>query len=139
VGEVVEADTKDWIGKRVVGEINLACGACAWCRRDLGRHCPSRSVLGIVRHPGAFREFFTLPERNLHAIPDWIPPEIAVFTEPVAAACEILEQVAIPPGSIVVVPRNATPFNGLAFSERIFAVLSNMAVTAAALAAISHN
>jgi alcohol dehydrogenase len=103
VGEVVEADTKDWIGKRVVGEINLACGACAWCRRDLGRHCPSRSVLGIVRHPGAFREFFTLPERNLHAIPDWIPPEIAVFTEPVAAACEILEQVAIPPGSIVAV------------------------------------
>lgn len=103
VGEVVEADTKDWVGKRVVGEINLACGVCAWCRRDMGRHCPSRSVLGIVRHPGAFREFFTLPERNLHAIPEWIPPEIAVFTEPVAAACEILEQVAIPPGSIVAV------------------------------------
>jgi alcohol dehydrogenase len=103
VGEVVEADTEEWIGKRVVGEINLACGACAWCRRDLGRHCPTRSVLGIVRHPGAFSEFFTLPERNLHAIPDWIPPEIAVFTEPVAAVCEILEQVTIPPGSMVAV------------------------------------
>jgi alcohol dehydrogenase len=103
VGEVIEADTEDWIGKRVVGEINLACGACAWCRRDLGRHCPTRSVLGIVRHPGAFSEFFTLPERNLHAIPDWLPPEIAVFTEPVAAACEILEQIPIPPASIVAV------------------------------------
>jgi alcohol dehydrogenase len=103
VGEVVEADSEDWIGKRVVGEINLACGQCAWCRRGLGRHCPSRSVLGIVRHPGAFSEFFTLPEGNLHVIPDWIPPEIAVFTEPVAAACEILEQVPIPPGSIVAV------------------------------------
>jgi alcohol dehydrogenase len=103
VGEVVEADTEDWIGKRVVGEINLACGACAWCQRGLGRHCPARTVLGIVRQPGAFSETFILPERNLHAIPDWLPSEVAVFTEPVAAACEILEQVAIPPGSRVAV------------------------------------
>src|SRR5438270_7319526 len=64
VGEVVAADSKDLIGKRVVGEINLACGSCPWCRRDMGRHCPSRSVLGIVQYPGAFREFLTLPERN---------------------------------------------------------------------------
>lgn len=103
VGEVVEADSKDWIGKRVVGEINLACGTCAWCQRGLGRHCPTRTVLGIVNHPGAFSEFFTLPERNLHAIPDSIPAEIAVFTEPVGAACEILEQVAIPRGGVVAV------------------------------------
>jgi alcohol dehydrogenase len=103
VGEVVEADSKEWIGKRVVGEINLACGACDWCRRGLGRHCPTRTVLGIVRQPGAFSEFFILPERNLHAIPDGLSPEMAVFTEPLAAACEILEQVAIPPGDAVAV------------------------------------
>ena len=96
VGEVVEADSPGWIGRRVVGEINLACGTCAWCRRGIGRHCPGRTVLGIVKHPGAFREYLTLPERNLHALPDTLPPERAVFVEPVAAACEILDQVALP-------------------------------------------
>ena len=103
VGEVVEAGDRAWIGRRVVGEINLACGACEWCRRGLGRHCPNRSVLGIVRHPGAFSELFTLPERNLHLVPDDIGTEQAVFTEPVAAACEILDQVAIPQGGEVAV------------------------------------
>jgi threonine dehydrogenase-like Zn-dependent dehydrogenase len=96
VGEVVAADSRELIGKRVVGEINLACGACAWCKRGLGRHCPARTVLGIVRHPGAFSEFLTLPEVNLHVVPDSIATETAVFTEPVAAACEILDQVRIP-------------------------------------------
>lgn len=103
VGEVVAADSKDLIGKRVVGEINLACGHCSWCRRGWGRHCPSRSVLGIVRHPGAFQEFLTLPEINLHVVPDRIPTEAAVFTEPVAAACEVLDQARIPCGSAVAV------------------------------------
>jgi threonine dehydrogenase-like Zn-dependent dehydrogenase len=96
VGEVIEADSPGWIGRRVVGEINLACGACDWCRRGLGRHCPGRTVLGIVNHPGAFREYLTLPERNLHALPDALPTERAVFVEPLAAACEILDQVALP-------------------------------------------
>lgn len=96
VGEVVEADDQRWIGRRVVGEINLACGRCAWCKRGLGRHCPTRTVLGIVRQPGAFREFLTLPERNLHRVPRDIPNEHAVFVEPLAAACEILDQVRIP-------------------------------------------
>jgi len=103
VGEVVEADSKHLVGKRVVGEINLACGCCSWCRRHQGRHCPTRTVLGIVRHPGAFREFLTLPEANLHVVPDSIPSEIAVFTEPLAAACEILDQVQIPCASAVAV------------------------------------
>lgn len=104
VGEVVEAPTRrDLIGRRVVGEINLNCGACAWCRQGLGRHCPKRSVLGILKHPGAFREFLTLPERNLHVIPDSIPTRQAVFIEPLAAACEILDQVAIPCASEVAV------------------------------------
>jgi alcohol dehydrogenase len=103
VGEVVDADTKELVGKRVVGEINLACGHCSWCKRGLGRHCPTRTVLGIVRHPGAFREFLTLPESNLHVVPDSIPDDLAVFVEPLAAACEILDQVQIPCGSPVAV------------------------------------
>jgi len=103
VGEVVEAVDEFLGGKRVVGEINLACGRCDWCARGLGRHCPRRMVLGIVNHPGAFSEFFTLPERNLHVIGESIPTERAVFTEPLAAACELLDQVRIPPGAEVAV------------------------------------
>src|SRR5580692_2883254 len=103
VGEVVEADSPDLIGERVVGEINLACGACEWCAQGLGRHCPRRTVLGIVKHPGAFRELLTLPEGNLHRVPRGIPTEHAVFVEPLAAACEILDQVRIPTGARVAV------------------------------------
>jgi len=103
VGEVVETDNRDLAGRRVVGEINLDCGACDWCKRSLGRHCPDRRVLGIVNYPGAFREFLTLPERNLRVVPDAIPTEVAVFTEPLAAACEILEQAQIPCSSQVAV------------------------------------
>jgi alcohol dehydrogenase len=103
VGEVVAADSPGLIGKRVVGEINLACGRCSWCLRDLGRHCPTRTVLGIVRHPGAFSEFLTLPERNLHVVPDSMPPEAAVFVEPLAAACEILDQTNLSVGTPVAV------------------------------------
>uniref|UniRef100_Q028K3 Alcohol dehydrogenase GroES domain protein n=1 Tax=Solibacter usitatus (strain Ellin6076) TaxID=234267 RepID=Q028K3_SOLUE len=97
VAEVVEADTRELIGQRVSGEINLACTHCEWCLRGLGRHCPNRTVLGIVGHAGAFAEFLTLPERNLHILPDDLPTNRAVFLEPLAAACEILDQVAIPP------------------------------------------
>jgi alcohol dehydrogenase len=103
VGEVVECDTATLLGRRVVGEINLACRRCDWCRSGLGRHCPKRRVLGIVGHAGAFREWITLPESNLHVVPDSIPDEIAVFTEPLAAACEILDQVSIPERSRIAV------------------------------------
>jgi threonine dehydrogenase-like Zn-dependent dehydrogenase len=103
VAEVVESDRPELIGKRVVGEINLACTKCAWCRKGLGRHCPNRTVLGIVNQPGAFAEYFVLPDRNLHVLPNWLPIERAVFTEPLAAACEILDQVTIPPGETVAV------------------------------------
>jgi alcohol dehydrogenase len=102
VAEVVEADKRDLIGQRVVGEINLNCHHCEWCRRGLGRHCPTRTVLGIVNQPGAFQEFFVLPEANLHPVND-IPAERAVFTEPLAAACEILDQVTMPAGATVAV------------------------------------
>ena len=103
VAEVVEADTRALIGKRVAGEINLACTHCEWCRKGLGRHCPNRTVLGIVKQPGAFSEFFTLPERNLHILPDDLPTSRAVFLEPLAAACEILDQVSIPAGERIAV------------------------------------
>ena len=90
-----------WIGKRVVGEINLACGHCDWCARGLGRHCPQRTVLGIVNRPGAFAEFLALPVKNLLQVPDEISDQDATFTEPVAAACEILEQMTLKPGTRV--------------------------------------
>ena len=105
VGEVTDAGggNKHWIGKRVAGEINLACGKCEWCARGLGRHCPHRTVLGIVKHPGAFREFLTLPIANLHPVPAELSNKQAVFIEPVAAACEILDQVTVPAGTAVAV------------------------------------
>ena len=96
VGEVTECEDTKWVGKRVSGEINLACGSCEWCQRGLGRHCPTRTVLGIVKHPGAFREFLTLPIRNLRVVPKSVATEHAPFIEPIAAACEILDQVKIP-------------------------------------------
>jgi len=97
VAEVVDADNTGLIGCRVAGEINIACTHCEWCTRGLGRHCPNRTVLGIVNQPGAFQEFFVLPERNLHVLPGDLPSERAVFLEPLAAACEILDQVTIAP------------------------------------------
>src|SRR5579863_7042701 len=104
VGEVTEADDDPTcLGNRVAGEINLACRKCEWCARGLGRHCPHRTVLGIVKHPGAFREFLTLPIANLRPVPAAISNEQAVFIEPVAAACEILDQVRVPAGTRVAV------------------------------------
>jgi alcohol dehydrogenase len=103
VAEVVESDRPELVGKRVVGEINLACAECAWCHRGLGRHCPNRTVLGIVNQPGAFSEYFVLPDRNLHPIPESLTSERAVFVEPLAAACEILDQVTIPHGEEIAV------------------------------------
>jgi alcohol dehydrogenase len=95
VGRVEGPAGSRWLGKRVVGEINLACGRCDWCRRGLGRHCPRRTVLGIRNHPGAHAEYLTLPEGNLRLVPDAIGDEEAVFVEPLAAACEVLDQVEV--------------------------------------------
>jgi alcohol dehydrogenase len=103
VGEVIAAGTPRLVGRRVVGEVNLACGRCDWCRKGLGRHCPGRKALGIKGQPGVFAEYFVLPEVNLHPLPESISTEHAVFTEPVAAACEILDQVRIPRGAPVAV------------------------------------
>jgi threonine dehydrogenase-like Zn-dependent dehydrogenase len=104
VGDVVRvASAKDraWVGRRVVGEINLSCALlgfrtpCSYCARRIPTHCARRRVLGIIGHDGAFAEYLALPIVNLHRVPSAIPDEAAVFTEPLAAACEILEQVDI--------------------------------------------
>lgn len=97
VGEVVEGPDA-WTAKRVVGEINFACGRCETCARGLGRHCPTRSVMGIQDADGAIAEYVRVPVANLHVVPDGVPDERAVFTEPLAAAFEIPEQVAIEAG-----------------------------------------
>jgi alcohol dehydrogenase len=103
VGRVVESDDPDWIGQRVVGEINLACGKCGWCAKGLGRHCPTRTVLGIVNRDGVFAEFFTLPVVNLLRVPGEVSDQAAVLVEPLAAAAEILEQMEIKPGTRVAI------------------------------------
>lgn len=103
VAEVVEADDRELLGTRVAGEINLACGRCSTCARGLARHCPSRSVLGILGKDGCFAEYLTLPEQNLHRVPAGVPDRLACFVEPIAACYEILEQVPIQPGDRVVV------------------------------------
>jgi len=101
VAGVSAAVRRRWIGKRVAGEINIACRAlgfrpvCRFCERGLTRHCKRRKVLGIVAHDGAFAEYLTLPLENLHVLPDSIGDEAAVFVEPLAAACEILDQVPV--------------------------------------------
>ena len=95
VGRIEGPKGSAWMGRRVVGEINLGCGRCALCRAEMSRHCPRRTVLGILGHPGAHAEFLTLPESNLREVPEQISDEQAVFTEPLAAACEILDQVRV--------------------------------------------
>jgi len=99
VGEVVSApENEDWEGKRVVGEINLTCGVCAACKVGREHHCENRSALGIHHKDGVFAEFFTLPIKNLHAVPDSVSDDQAVFTEPLAAALEIQQQIQVQPG-----------------------------------------
>jgi alcohol dehydrogenase len=107
VGEVADVrgvsrrERARWIGRRVVGEINVACSAygyrpvCEFCRRGVKNHCARRTVLGIVGHDGAFAKYLALPIENLQPVPATISDEQAVFVEPLAAACEILEQVKV--------------------------------------------
>jgi threonine dehydrogenase-like Zn-dependent dehydrogenase len=102
VGSVADGSV-ELIGKRVVGEINFGCGDCDACRRDLGRHCASRSVMGILNADGAFAEYVAIPAENLHIVPDDVSDEEAVFTEPLAAAFEILAQIQLNPGDDVLV------------------------------------
>jgi threonine dehydrogenase-like Zn-dependent dehydrogenase len=96
VGVVEDCETApQWLGRRVVGEINLSCGRCRLCRANLPAHCERRRVLGIRDKQGAFAELVTLPVVNLHEVPPSVSDDAAVFTEPIAAAYRILQQVEI--------------------------------------------
>lgn len=97
VGEVAEADDASWIGQRVVGEINAVCQKCEQCLNGRPTHCENRTVLGIVNRDGTFAEFTQLPITNLHRVPESVPDEMAVFTEPLAAALEIQDQIQVKP------------------------------------------
>jgi threonine dehydrogenase-like Zn-dependent dehydrogenase len=102
VGTVTEGP-EEFAGKRVVAEINFGCGNCDACRRALSRHCSNRSVMGILNADGAFAEYVSVPAANLHIVPENIGDEEAVFTEPLAAAFEILTQIQLDPGDEVLV------------------------------------
>jgi len=103
--EEINGDDQRLLGKRVVGEINCACGRndCAYCRRGLGRHCPERTTLGIYQRNGCLAEYTTLPVENLLEVPESIPGPMASLTEPLAAAFEILEQISLSPDDEVLI------------------------------------
>jgi threonine dehydrogenase-like Zn-dependent dehydrogenase len=104
VGHVVQAPGNlEWIGKRVVGDINIACGTCENCRHNRPHHCDCRRVLGIAAQDGCFETYFCLPVRNLVEVSSSISDEEAVFSEPLAAALEIQEQIHIRPEMEVMV------------------------------------
>jgi alcohol dehydrogenase len=103
VGRVERASDAAWIGRRVVGEINCACGACPTCLRGEASHCPDRTTLGIDRRDGALAEYCLLPLRNLYRVPDGVTDRQAVFVEPLAAALEITDRAHVRPTERVVV------------------------------------
>jgi threonine dehydrogenase-like Zn-dependent dehydrogenase len=103
VGVVEKAPNSFWVGKRVVGEINCPCGQCRYCKMEMPNHCRNRSVLGIQNRAGAFAEYVVLPEVNLHAVPQAVRDDVAVFTEPLAAAFRITEQIHISTDDRIVV------------------------------------
>lgn len=103
VGMVEDAPTKAYIGKRVVGEINCVCHQCHYCLMEMPRHCLNRTVLGIAGREGAFAEYLTLPEENLHLAPGTVRDDVLAFTEPVAAAFRITEQIPITAADRIVV------------------------------------
>ena len=103
VGVVDWAEDRSWIGQRVVGEINIGCGVCEVCQSGQPEHCANRAALGIRGRDGVLAELFCLPVANLHPVPVDVPDRAAVFAEPLAAACELLEQIHVRPTDRVVV------------------------------------
>jgi len=95
VGVVAQCGSPEWIGCRVVGEINVSCGSCKWCRSGLERHCAHRQVLGIHGLNGCMADYCILPVSNLRRVPAHLSKEQAVLIEPLAAACRILDQVPL--------------------------------------------
>ena len=103
IGIVERCEDASLIEQRVVGEINCYCGTCPTCRAGAPTHCPNRTTLGIWGRDGAMADYCVLPTRNLHIVPEGVSDVQAVFTEPVAAALEILEQVHVHPTQRVAV------------------------------------
>lgn len=103
VARVIESNKPELIGKHVVGEINENCGECIYCRTNRPTHCKSRKVLGISGKDGSFAEYLKIRTDLLHVIPEEVSPEIAIFTEPLAAALEIMEQVHIRPSTKIAI------------------------------------
>ena len=103
--EAVNSDDKSLVGKRVVAEISWGCDDpnCEWCAKKNYRHCPNRHTIGIWKKDGCMAEYITLPTNILFEVPENVTNEQAVFVEPLAAACEILEQLHIEPTSKVLV------------------------------------
>jgi threonine dehydrogenase-like Zn-dependent dehydrogenase len=103
VGAVAGPPNSPWLGQRVAGEITIGCGACDLCHRNLPGHCRRRQVLGLMGRDGAFAHYLTLPEANLHPVPPAVTDDLAVFTEPLAAALRVLETVPVSPAARVLV------------------------------------
>ncbi|MBF0215201.1 MAG: alcohol dehydrogenase catalytic domain-containing protein [Magnetococcales bacterium] len=104
VGEVESApDAPEWVGRRVVGEITVACGVCSACRRLERGHCEARRVMGIRQRDGVFADWVVVPVENLHVVPEGVSDRMALFTEPLAAAVEIVQQSHVRPTDRVVV------------------------------------
>ena len=101
VGKVLESDDPSLIGQRVVGEINENCGYCIYCKTGRTTHCENRTVVGIYGKDGSFAQYITINNQLLHIVPKEVTSEVAIFTEPLAAALEILEQVHIKPSTSV--------------------------------------
>ena len=103
VGVVERSEDESLIGKRVVGELNAGCGHCLYCRTGREKHCPDRKVIGMEGKDGCFAEYMTLQTHLIHRVPEELPTEKAIFTEPLAAAFEITSQVHISPDTKVAV------------------------------------
>jgi alcohol dehydrogenase len=130
VGLVEQAPERGWVGRRVVGEINCPCRACPTCAAGRPTHCPNRTVLGIQNRGGVFADRFSLPLHNLHFVPDFVSDDAAVFVEPLAAACRILEQLHIAPTDRITVL-------GVGRLGQLCARV--LALTGASVAAVSRN
>lgn len=102
VGEVASGSAH-LLGKRVVGEINVADGTCEFCQRGIPSQCTNRTTVGIDRHAGGFADYLALSERNLHIVPDTVSDSSAVFVEPLAAALQVIESTHISPRDRVIV------------------------------------
>jgi threonine dehydrogenase-like Zn-dependent dehydrogenase len=103
VGIVEESNKQELIGKRVVGELNAGCGDCLYCNTGREKHCNNRKVIGITNKDGCFAEYMTIDTNLLHEVPDEIPTDIAIFTEPLAAALEIMDSAHMKPSQSVAV------------------------------------